>query len=175
MGNGNHGDSLAKVRGRWKSAKHALAETIHRSSQSIEAIAIDLGRSYSTVQKWGDIHEPDAFPPAHLLPKLLKAADNPAYLDYLEDGINRVAFTLPKGDTASVRQVAEMAIRFGEMLKQVVDGDADGQRTAPEVTGVLNAGTALIASVAAVMDDWKRTEVPERNTVALRVAGTIGS
>ena len=99
--------------------KDALHRSFYRSTRSISEIAELLGTSRQYLQAAADENEPDRHLSGRLFPALAKAADNPAWLDFLETCYGRVAFVVP---TQPNGQVARIVREFGEFL-EALDGN----------------------------------------------------
>jgi len=99
--------------------KEALHRTFYRSTRSIAEIAELLGTSRQYLQAAADENEPDRHLSGRLFPALAKAADNHAWLDFLEGCCGRVAFVVP---TQANGQVSRIVREFGEFLEALDDG-----------------------------------------------------
>lgn len=115
--------------------KDALHKTFYRSSRSISEIAELLGTSRQYLQAAADENEPDRHLSGRLFPALARAADNPAWLDFLEACYGRVAFVVPVSGNG---QVSRIVREFGEFLEALDDGvdiEKEGREAIAAIAG----------------------------------------
>lgn len=122
-------------------------------------VAARMGRSYSTVMKWGlDCNgekKPVRLIGEDVVPFTLSAEDF-LLLDWMEAAVGRVAIALPSG-SAGTRELAanvcKLVAEFGELAKAAGDGISDGTLTRKEADVIdreaLDVQRAIAGLVAA--------------------------
>lgn len=151
MANENTGHSEAKIGG--EAFKRAISLSLHRNPKPLKAIADELGRSYSSVQKWADEREFDAFPPAHLLPQFCAVTkDTPFVAKFLAECAGLETFTKITGSEATTRQVSEACRDFARVLDAIAEAEGDGVITKAEAYAVKERSHALFATVVGLFE-----------------------
>ncbi len=144
--------------------KDRLYNTIHRNEKPLKALAEEIGMSgnYLSRAALPDQEESDTgsgcrFPLEKLIP-LIRAADDYAILDFIEDAVGRVAVHVPPA-TITNREVYRLAMQavkqFGELMGELDAGLADGRLTAAEKDRISEEGYLAVQAIVTLLHTLK--------------------
>ena len=141
--------------------KEALHESFYRSSRPLKAIADELGVSRQYLQAAADEAQPDAHLSGRHFPALAHAADNLAWLDYLERQADRVAYPIPRGQGQIDASTGRAIESFGQLIAQIGDAHTDGVITQDEAQLIRSRGRQVLTLVAGLLDTIDAAVTPE--------------
>lgn len=144
--------------------KDRLYNTIHRNAKPLKAIAEEIGMSENYLSRAAlpDLEESDTgsgcrFPLKKLVP-LIRATDDYAILDFIEDSVGRVAVHVPPA-TITNREVYRLAMQavkqFGELMGGLDAGLADGKLTAAEKDRISKEGYLAVQAIVTLLHTLK--------------------
>lgn len=145
--------------------KDQLYSTLHRNTKPLKLIAEEIGVSENYLYRSAlpDADESETGTgcrfPLKLLPALIRSTGNFAVLDFIEQSLGRVAFTLPSPDCrlSDICRLAMIAVKeFGELMAEMEASIADNILAEDEKTRITKEGYDALQAINSLLESVQR-------------------